>query len=56
MNKRNINREIEKFRFSYGTDFVSRTAIINHLIKKYNYKTYLEIGVRESNKGNFNKY
>jgi len=54
MNKRSINGEVGKFKFSYGKDLVSRTSIINHLIKKYNYKSYLEIGVRDPNKGNFN--
>lgn len=33
---------------------ISRTDILNYCIKKYNYKSYLEIGVRDPNKGNFN--
>lgn len=33
---------------------MKRTDIINHLIKKHNYRTYLEIGVRDPN-GNFNR-
>lgn len=34
---------------------VYRYDIINHLIKKNNYKSYLEIGVRHPNAGCFNK-
>lgn len=33
---------------------ILRTDLLNHLIKKRNYKKYLEIGVRDANKGNFN--
>ena len=33
---------------------VTRTHILNHLIKKNKYTTYLEIGVRDPNSGNFN--
>lgn len=33
---------------------MNRTSIINKFIDKYNYKTYLEIGVRDLN-SNFNK-
>lgn len=33
---------------------VTRTDILNYLIKKYNFEDYLEIGVRDPNKGNFN--
>ena len=39
--------------FSYGYDIASRTALINHLIKKYGFSKYLEIGVRKGK--NFNK-
>ena len=39
--------------FTHGYDIASRTSIINHLIKKNNFKKYLEIGVRKGN--NFNK-
>ena len=34
---------------------VRRYDLINHIIKNRNYKKYLEIGVRNPNKGNFNK-
>ena len=33
---------------------VTRTDILNYLIEKYKYKTYLEIGVRNPQSGNFN--
>ncbi len=33
---------------------VTRTDIINYLIEKYKYKSYLEIGVRNPKSGNFN--
>lgn len=33
---------------------ITRTHILNHLIKKNKYTTYLEIGVRDPNRGNFN--
>jgi len=33
---------------------VTRTDILNYLIEKYKYKTYLEIGVRNPTSGNFN--
>ena len=33
---------------------ILRTDLLNHLINKRNYKKYLEIGVRDANKGNFN--
>ena len=39
--------EVTIQKFSYGYDIGNRTAIINHLIKKNNFKYYLEIGVRD---------
>ena len=51
--KKVISGELTLQKFSYGFDLGSRTSIINHLIKKNNYRKYLEIGVRKGN--NFNK-
>lgn len=34
---------------------ITRTELINHLIKKYKFKSFLEIGVRNPKKGNFCK-
>jgi hypothetical protein len=51
--KGDIKGEIGKFKFSYGKDKINRTSIINHLIKKYNVKNYLEIGIRDG--ANFNQ-
>jgi len=45
--------EVTIQKFSHGYDIGNRTAIINHLIKKNNFKYYLEIGVRDLK--NFNK-
>ena len=39
---------------NFNSNSISRTEIINYLIKKYSYKTYLEIGVRDP-KTNFDK-
>ena len=51
--KKVINGELTIQKFSYGYNFATRTSIINHLIHKYNFKKYLEIGVRKGE--NFNK-
>ena len=51
--KQSIKGEISIQKFIYGYDLSSRTSIINHLIKKNNYKKYLEIGVRKGE--NFKK-
>ena len=51
--KGDIKGEIGKFKFSYGKDKINRTSIINHLIKKYSVKNYLEIGIRDG--ANFNQ-
>ena len=51
--KRVINGELTIQKFSHGFDIGSRTAIINHLIHKYNLSKYLEIGVRDGK--NYNK-
>ena len=51
--KRLENGELTIQKFTHGYDIASRTSIINHLIKKNNFKKYLEIGVRKGN--NFNK-
>ena len=45
--------ELTLQKFAYGFDVGSRTSIINHLIKKYNFSSYLEIGVRDGI--NYNK-
>ncbi len=45
--KGNLKGEIGHFNFSHGYHKINRTTIINHLIKKYDLKTYLEIGVRD---------
>jgi hypothetical protein len=45
--KKTIQGELTIQQFSYGFDLASRTSIINHLIKKYNLNSYLEIGVRD---------
>ena len=42
-----INGELTLQNFKFGIDIANRTSIINHLIKKYNLKSYLEIGVRD---------
>ena len=38
--------ELTLQRFNHGIEVGNRTSIINHLIKKFDYQTYLEIGVR----------
>ena len=43
--KGDIKGEIGKFIFSYGRDDLDKTSIINHLIHKYKFNNYLEIGV-----------
>jgi hypothetical protein len=53
MTKYNEKGIIGEYHFSYGVDNVNRTALINHLLQKYNLRTYLEIGVRNPN-DNFN--
>jgi hypothetical protein len=45
--KKTINGELTLQEFSYGYDIASRTSIINHLIHKYKFNNYLEIGVRD---------
>ena len=42
-----INGELTLENFEFGMSVANRTSIINHLIKKYNLKNYLEIGVRD---------
>lgn len=39
--------EIGKFRFSFGKSILNISSILNHLINKYNFKNYLEIGVKD---------
>lgn len=51
--KRIINGELTIQKFFNGYSFASRTSIINHLVSKFNFKTYLEIGVRRGD--NFKK-
>lgn len=45
--KKTIQGELTIQKFSYGFDLASRTSIINHLIHKYKFDNYLEIGVRD---------
>jgi len=45
--RRSDSGELSLRKFSYGYDITNRTSIINHLIKIYDYKSYLEIGVRD---------
>ena len=47
-----INGEITLKKFHHGINIGSRSSIINHLISKFNLKSYLEIGVRDGR--NFN--
>lgn len=44
-----FNFEVGKKTFSFGKGFISRTTIIQHLITKYKYQSYLEIGIRSGN-------
>lgn len=50
--KGDLKGEIGKFKFSYGKDKLNITSIINHLIYKFNYNDYFEIGVGDGS--NFN--
>lgn len=51
--ERTISGELTIQKFSHGFDIASRSAVINHLIHKYNLTNYLEIGVRDGR--NYNK-
>jgi hypothetical protein len=51
--KGDIKGEIGKFIFSYGRDDLNKTSVINHLIYKYKFNNYLEIGVGDGL--NYNK-
>ncbi len=51
--KKTIQGELTIQKFAHGYDIASRTAIINHLIHKYAFESYLEIGVRDGR--NFDK-
>lgn len=51
--KGDLKGEIGIFNLSYGSDYINRSSIINHLIYKYNFYNYLEIGVNDGL--NFNK-
>ncbi len=51
--KNTIMGELTIQKFNHGYDLASRTSLINHLISKYNFKNYLEIGVRDGR--NFEK-
>ena len=48
-----INGQLTLENFGFGYAIANRTAIINNLIFRNNYKSYLEIGVRDGK--NFNK-
>lgn len=52
LKKGDLKGEIGKFNFSFGKSSINITAVINHLINKYNFNNYLEIGVCDGN--NFN--
>ena len=45
--EKRISGEFSFRKFNHGYDITSRTSIINHLISTYDYKNYLEIGVRD---------
>ncbi len=51
--KKTTQGELTIQKFAHGYDVASRTAIINHLIHKYKFESYLEIGVRDGR--NFEK-
>ena len=51
--KKIISGELTLQRFKTGYEKASRTSIINHLIKIFDFKSYLEIGVRDCK--NFDK-
>lgn len=53
LKKGNLKGEIGSFKFSYGIDNLNKTSIINHLIHKYKFNNYLEIGIADGL--NFNK-
>jgi len=51
--KKIISGELTVQRFKTGYEIATRTSIINHLIKIFDFKSYLEIGVRDCK--NFDK-
>ena len=53
MNNLEINGQVGIYKWHFGKRRANRTSIINHLISKYNLKSYLEIGIRTG--GNFNE-
>ena len=53
MKKIEIHGQVGSYNWSFGNRETDRSSIINHLIKKYNLKSYLEIGVRDGR--NFNR-
>jgi len=48
-----IHGQTGVYKWAFGPSNTNRTSILNHLITKYNLKSYLEIGVRDGS--NFNK-
>lgn len=44
-NNREMYGDCGMYHFNYDFHNINRNSVINHLIKKYDYKTYLEIGV-----------
>ena len=51
--RRILSGEVTIGKFSQGYEKANRTSIINHIIKKNNFKNYLEIGVHDGR--NFDK-
>jgi hypothetical protein len=51
--KGDVKGENDTFKYSFGKEKSSRSTIIQHLITKYKFKEYLEIGIRDGS--NFNK-
>ena len=49
LKKGDFKGEIGKFKFLFGKSKINVISIINHLIKKYNFKNYLEVGVSDGN-------
>lgn len=53
MNGLEIKGQVGIYKWHFGERKTDRTSIINHLISKYNLKSYLEIGIRTGS--NFNR-
>ena len=46
---KHVSGQVGCYRFAHGLHMAKRASLINHLITKLGYKTYLEIGVRDGN-------